>query len=479
MGNAGLARRGAARRDRWPEARAVLALAWPLALTNLSQHLLALTNAVILGWHSTEALAAATLGANLYWMLMAPSLGTALAAGPILAQARGHGQLRGGAGRGWVREMRRGARASLLASLILLVPSLLVLWHGEALLLALGQEPALAALAGSYLRAMMWGLVPFAGFIVLRGFLAAMERPGPALWITGAAVVLNAVLCWLLVFGAFGWAGMGMPGAGLASVCADLLMLLGLLALVARDRRLGRFRLLGRFWRWDAARIAEVWRIGLPISGSMLLEIGVFTAAAVAMGWFGAVAVAAHAIALQVAASTFMVPMGIGQAATARVGILAGAGDGAGAARAGWVSIGLGAGFMAATAVALVLGAERIAWGFLDPADPDAAAAAALGAVLLTVAGVFQLADGVQAVAAGALRGLKDTRVPMLLAALGYWGLGMPVGVGLALWAGFGPLGIWVGLAAGLGVVAALMLRRWWRLSQASRDAVAVAVVAV
>jgi MATE family multidrug resistance protein len=169
-----------------------------------------------------------------------------------------------------------------------------------------------------------------------------------------------------------------------------------------------------------------------------------------------------------------MVPMGIGQAATARVGLLAGAGDLAGARRAGWVAIGLGGGFMAAMAVLLLLAARPLAWAFLDPGDIHAAAAAALGATLLTVAGVFQLADGLQAVAAGALRGLKDTRVPMLLAALGYWGIGMPVGVGLAFWgmpgwaAGLGPLGLWLGLAAGIGIVSLLMLGRWSRLSHSA-----------
>jgi len=293
-----------------------------------------------------------------------------------------------------------------------------------------------------------------------------MARPGPALAITLAAVVLNGLLDWLLVFGAFGWAGMGVVGAGLASTLANAAMLLGLLALVGRDRVLGRFRLLGRLWRPDPAMIREVLRIGLPISATMLLEIGVFSAAALALGWFGAVAVAAHAIALQTAATTFMVPMGIAQAATARVGMHAGAGDLAAAVRAGWVAIGLGAGFMAAMALLLLLGRDAIAWAFLDPADPQAQAAAALGATLLVIAGLFQLADGVQAVAAGALRGLKDTRVPMLLAGFGYWGLGMPVGLALAMPLGAGPAGIWVGLAAGLGVVAVLMIRRWRALSR-------------
>ena len=460
--------RAAGRRAWRAEARAMLMLAWPLALTNLSQHALALTDTLILGWLSTESLAAASLGANLYWAVMAAPLGTAFAAGPMLAQARGAGRLPGGAGRGWVRQMRRGARSALWAALALLAPSLLVLWYAEPLLLATGQQPALAALAGTYLRAMMWGLPFFCGFVVLRGFLAAMERPGPALFVAGVGIAVNALLCWLLVFGAFGWPGLGILGAGIGSALANAAMLAGLLGVMARDRVLGRFRILGRFWRPDLAKLAEVVRLGLPISGTMLLEIGVFSAAAIAMGWFGAAAVAAHAVALQTAGMTFMVPLGLGQAATARVGLFTGALRPAEAARAGWVAIGLGAGFMAAMALLLVLAARPIAAGFLGAGDAGAAEAAALAAMLLTIAGVFQLADGVQVVAAGALRGLKDTRVPMLLAALGYWGIGMPVGLLLAWSAGLGPVGLWIGLAAGLGGVALLMLRRWRLLSRAS-----------
>lgn len=443
------------------EARATLALAWPLALTNLSQHAMTLTDALILGWLSTEALAAATLGANLYWVMMAPAFGLAVAASPLLAQARGRGRRGDGQGRGWVPEMRRAAAASSAAALLMLLPCLALLWHGDPLLRLLGQEPSLATAAGEYLRALMWGLVPFTLFVVLRGFLAAMERPGPALAVALAAILVNALLDWLLVFGAFGLPGLGLVGAGLASTLANALMLLGLIGLIARDRGLARFRLFGVARLPDRSAIAEVLRIGLPIGAVLLLEIGVFSAASFAMGWFGAAALAAHAIALHASAMTFMVPMGIGQAATARVGLLAGSGDPAGAARAGWTAIGLGAGFMLAMAVLLVLGRETIARAFLDPADPQAAAAAALGATLLLIAGLYQIADGVQAVAAGALRGLKDTRVPMLLAGFGYWVAGLPLGLLLALPAGLGPAGIWLGLAAGLAAVAAPMLLRW------------------
>jgi len=448
----------------WVELRAMLALAWPLALTNLSQHAMALTDALILGRHSTEALAAATLGANLFWAVMALPLGAAFAAAAILARQRGAG------GRGWMGRMRRAAQAGFVASLLLLlIPGGLLLWQAEALLRATGQTPALAAGAAVYLRWLLWSLIPFAGFLVLRGFLAAMGRPGPALAVALSAIGLNAILCWCLVFPA----GLGLAGAGLATLLADTAMLAGLLWLIQRDRRLRRFRLLGRWRSIDLAMLAETWRLGLPICGGILLEIGVFAAAALAMGRFGAAAVAAHAVALQVSGLTFMVPLGIGQAATARVGFLAGAGAMAAAVRAGWLAIGLAAAFMLATAAILIGGAPAIAAGFLGAEEAEAVAARSLASALLVLAGIFQLADGIQAATAGALRGLKDTRIPMLIGLLGYWGLGMPIGLALAHAIELGPRGLWGGLVVGLAVVAGLLLWRWSVLSGAALAAAA------
>mgnify|MGYP005842505935 CR=1 FL=1 len=444
------------------EAGATLALAWPIVLTNLSQMVMALTEALLLGQAGTDSLAAGILGSSLHFALIAPGFGLALAAAPLLALARGEGRRPGAAGRGWVREMRRGARAALWACAIAAIPSCIALWHAGALLVALGQDPALAAAAQDYTRAALWGLPAFCAFFVLRGFLAAMERPQAAMWISLAAVVMNIPIAWALIFPA----GLGITGAGIAATIADTGIFVALLLVVMRDRVFRRFHLFGRIWRPDLQRLGRVFALGLPIAGSLLLEIGLFTAAALAMGWVGAVAVAAHAAAVQTASITFMVPMGIGQATTARVGLALGAGDRAGAARAGWVAIGLGAGFMAAMTVVLVTGAHGIAWLFIDPADPRAPEVRALAAQLLMMAGLFQLADGLQVVAAGALRGLADTRVPMLFAAFGYWALAFPAGLALGFWAGLGPVGIWAGLAIGLAAVAALMTARWRRLSR-------------
>lgn len=447
------------RRGTWrAEFRATLLLAWPLVLTNLSQFALTLTDTVFLGHLGTQELAAATLGMNLVFAAIAPCFGLATAAAATTAQTRGRGA-------GFVRGMRRDVRAALWATGLSLVPFTLAMWQAEAILLALRQDPALSALAGQYVRALLVGEPFFLAFVILRGFLAAEQRPGPAMAMAGFGIALNVPLNLWLIFGGLGLPALGVVGAGLASSISNAAMLAGLLAVMARDRRLRRFRLLGRFWRTDLARLRETVAVGLPIAGSMLLEIGIFASAALLMGWLDATAIAAHAIAVQCATITFMVPMGIGQAATARVGRAAGAGDARAAARAGWTAIALGVGFMGVSAVAMIGWGERIAGLFLDTARADAAGTTALAATLLVVAGLFQLADGLQAVASGALRGLKDTTVPMLLTGIGYWAVGLPLGLALAFPFGLGAVGIWIGLAAGVVMVAALMTRRWMRRS--------------
>ncbi|MFC4168608.1 MATE family efflux transporter [Teichococcus aestuarii] len=437
------------------ELGAMLALAWPLALTNLSQIALVLTDTLFLGRLGELPLAAATLGGNLYFIAMALPFGLAFATAAMLAQERGRV-------RHHMREMRRTMRQGAWLILPLFAVLGLGLWHTGAILRATGQDPALAEAAQTYNRALLWGMLPFYGFLLLRGFLAALERPWPALCVSMGAIGLNVVLDYALVAGGFGLPPLGVLGAGIASAVANASMFAALALWVSLDRRLSRFRLAGRFWRADWRRMREIIVIGTPIAASMLLEIGIFSATALVMGWFGPGAVAAHAVALQVAGASFMVPMGIGQAATARVGLAAGALDAAGARRAGWAAISLGAGFMLLAAALLLSVPHAIAGLFLAP---ELAETRGLATTLLMVAGVFQLADGVQAVAAGALRGLKDTRVPMQIAALGYWGLGLPIGLGLGFPGGFGPLGVWIGLASGLGIVAVLMTLRWARLA--------------
>lgn len=438
------------------ELRATLALGWPLVLTNLAQIALTTTDVIVLGRLGAEALAAGTLGSNLYFAILIFAIGLTNATAPMMARAFG-------ARRRVVRDVRRTFRQGLWTAVLIALPSWLLLWHTEAILRLLGQDARLAADAQTFMRGLQWGFLPFLGFIVLRSFVSALERPLWALVITAAAIAFNAAANVVLVFGHLGLPALGIAGSGIATTLSNTFLFLGLALVVARHRRFRRFHLFGRWWRPDGARLREVWRLGLPIGAGLAFEVTVFTAAAFLMGLIGTAALAAHSIAIQIAAASFMVPMGLGQAATVRVGRAFGARDAAGAARAGWIAFALGVAFMAAMSIVMVATPRLLIAAFIDVDSPANAAVVEAAVVFLMCAAVFQIADGAQAVGAGMLRGLHDTRVPMLYAAVGYWGIGLPLSVLLGFPVGLGGLGIWIGLAAGLIVVAVAMMLRWIR----------------
>lgn len=452
-----LALQAAPARSAWAkEARACVALGWPLVLTNLAQIAIATTDVAILGRLGPDALASGALGANLFFVLVVLGMGLAMATAPLLAQDFGRR-------RATVREPRRTVRQGLWATFALSLAGWALLGSAEEILLAFGQRPTLAQGAARYLDGFMWGLLPALWFMVLRSFISALERPRAGLVVTLVAIALNAALCWGLAFGAFGLPALGLFGAGLAGSLANLALFLGLGGFILLDRRMRRFHLFGRFWRADWPRLAELMRIGLPMSLAFGFEVTVFSAAAMMMGLIGPDPLAAHAIALQIASIAFMVPMGLSQAATVRVGLAAGAGDVVAAGRAGWTALALGSAFMATSALVLLLAPGPLVGLFLDRAQAASGPVFELAVSFVGVAALFQLVDGAQAVGAGALRGLKDARVPMLFAALGYWGVGVPLSAALAFPAGLDGFGVWLGLAAGLAVVALLMVVRWAR----------------
>jgi MATE family multidrug resistance protein len=438
------------------EFRATLALSWPLVLTNLAQNALTTTDVILMGWLGADALAAGALGTNLYIALLIFGIGLVSATSPLVAEELGRR-------RHAVREVRRTVRQGLWSAVTIAVPLWLVAWQGEWILLALGQEPALAAAAGAYVRSLMWSLLPFLFYLVLRSYLAALERPGWAMVVVIIAVPVNLGLAWLLMFGKFGLPRLDLVGAGIATTLSSTLMFLGLVLVITLDRRLRRYHLFGRFWRADWGRYRALWRIGVPIGLTLAFEVTIFNAAAFLMGRIGAGELAAHAIALQIASLCFMVPMGVGQAVTVRVGRAYGAGDPDGVTRAGWAAFALGVGFMVFTALLMVLVPRALVGVFLDLGEPKNAPVVAFAVSFLFLAALFQLADGAQAVGAGMLRGLQDTRMPMIYAAVGYWGIGLPVAAALGLGTSLGGVGIWIGLALGLTAVALLMLWRWIR----------------
>ncbi|OFX00760.1 MAG: MATE family efflux transporter [Alphaproteobacteria bacterium RIFCSPHIGHO2_12_FULL_66_14] len=447
----------AATRQAWAaETRATLALGWPLILTNLAQTAMTATDVVMMGWLGADALAAGALGSNLYFATMIFGLGLTTAAAPMIARERGR---KGHS----VRDVRRTVRQGMWAAVAIAVPMWVFLWHSEAILLAMGQEPVLSVQAGHYVRALQWSILPFFFFLVLRSFVSALERPLWALVVGGGGVIVNAVAAWCLIFGHLGLPALGLVGAGIATTLADVLMFAALAVVVYTDRRFRRYHLFGRFWRADWPRFRELCRLGLPIGAMIALEVIVFNVATFLMGLIGAASLAAHSIAIQIASVSFMVPLGLSQAATVRVGRAYGARDVDGVRRAGWTAFALGVGFMALTGLAMILFPRTLVGIFLDLDAPANAAVIDLAVSFLAVAALFQVADGAQAVTAGMLRGLHDTRVPMLYAALGYWGIGLLLGVVLAFSTGQGGIGIWIGLATGLVVVAVLLVARWLR----------------
>src|SRR5689334_21708129 len=442
-------------RDRpWlAELRATMALAWPLILANVTQQVIQATDVLLMGRLGATQLAAATLALNLTFTFNVFLLGLVTAASPMMATALGQ---RSNA----VRDVRRTFRAGLWLLAFAIPPYWFVLWHAGTIMRAFGEAPELAEQGQTFLRAYMWCTAPWLLFQLLRHFVSALERPRVVLWLSITGILLNFLLSWSLIFGHFGLPVLGLAGGGLVSTLTWLIICGALVSVGSFNRHFRRFYLFGRWWRFDGQRTDAMIKLGWPIGATMALEMGVFALAAYFMGWLGASAVAAHAVALQIAALTFMVPLGLGQAATVRVGLALGRRDNAGVKRAGWTSWVAGVGFMGAMALVMLAVPRQLVTLFLDDV-PANAAVIALAISFLKVAAAFQLADGAQVIGAGMLRGLHDTRWPLIFALFGYWGVGLGIGAWLAFSRDWKGVGIWIGLASGLAAVAVLMLARW------------------
>jgi MATE family multidrug resistance protein len=435
------------------ELRSTLALAWPLILANVTQQAIVATDVFLMSRLGPTALAASTLALNFTYTLNMFLMGLVIASSPLMATALGKRS-------NSIRDVRRTFRAGLWTLVFTLPVYWFVLWHIASILIALRQDPRLAVSGQSFLRAYMWCTAPWLLFTLMRNFVSALERPRAIFVLSASGIAINALVSWTLIFGHFGLPALGMVGGGLGSTITWSLLCLLLAGYVRIDRQFGRFRLFGRWWRFDGQRTMAMIRLGWPIGVTMALEMGVFALAAYFMGWIGAPAVAAHAVALQLAALTFMVPLGLGQAATVRVGLALGRRDQAGIARAGWTAWVMGVGFMGTMALVMWSIPRELITLFLKDV-PANAETIRLAVSFLTVAAAFQLVDGAQVIGAGMLRGLHDTRWPLLFALVGYWVVGLGIGAWLAFARDWKGVGIWVGLASGLAAVAALMLTRW------------------
>ncbi len=446
------------------ELRATLRLAGPVVAAQLAHISMSFVDTVMVGRLGPEALAGVALGNTLFFFFAIMGMGMVRAVGPMVSQAVG-AEEPDAVG----RSVRQGLW--LAAGLGLLI--FLVLSNVEPALRWAGQREVAVDGATRYLDAIRWGILPFLGFAALRSFVEGLSRPLPVTLISLVGVAVNIGANELLMFGRWGLPALGLAGTGWASTIVFSFLFGALAVFVHRTAPFAEHGVFTRLRDPDPSYLRELVWVGAPMGASRGIESSLFTVTTILMGTLGTTALAAHQVALQCAAFAFMVPLGIGMAGTVRVGQAAGARDEAGARRAGGVAMGLATLVMAGTAVLFWTVPRPIVGLYLDLSDPGNAEVIALAVQLLGVAAVFQLFDGLQVAAHGALQGLKDTRVPMGIAVVTYWGIGLGTGYLWGVRGGGGPEALWWGLVVGLAAAAVLLLARFHRqVGQAVEEAV-------
>lgn len=439
------------------ELGATLRLAGPLALANMLQMAVFAVDVIFVARLGQESLAASSLAVAIIAVVMMGLNGVTGAVAPLIAAEVGRR-------RNSVREVRRSVRMALWLAVGLGLLAVAICFFGERIMLLTGQNPRISALSGHFIRVVSLALIPMAIANVLRTFVSALGRPVFATVITALSILVNALGNYALVFGNLGMPALGLTGSALASTITTTTTVLAYVIAIRSDRTLRRYHIFGRLWRPEWQRLQQMLRLGLPISATLIAEGGLFSGAAFLMGLVGETELAAHTVALQIAAFAFQVPFGIGQAATIRVGYHYGAGNRTAIGHAGWAALAIGIAFVGLSALAMLTIPRTIIAAYVDVSDPVNAGMVVLAVQYLFVAAIFQLTDGIQAIAAGVLRGIQDTRIPAVIAIVGYWLAGFATSVMLGLFTPLRGVGVWIGLAVGLTVAAALLLARWhWR----------------
>ncbi|RZP17729.1 MAG: MATE family efflux transporter [Erythrobacter sp.] len=443
--------------DGWrAELRATLRLSWPLAAANLLQMLTYAIDVIFIARLGNDQLAASALAVALFGLVLWALSGLTGAVAPVAAAELGE---RAPA----LRAVRRSVRMALWLALFSGTAGIAVCLLLGPLMRVTGQQPHIIAMAIEYNTLLVVSLVPMLFCNVLRSFVSTLGRPIFATAITAGGIFVNALANYAFIFGNLGAPELGLKGAAVATIFTTLTTLAAYVVAIRLDKKLHRYHVFGRWWSPDWARLMHIVRVGTPIALTITAEAGIFGAAAFLMGNIGASQLAAHTVALQIAALAFQVPFGVGQAATIRVGYFYGARDPEGVKRAGWTAIVVGTGFMALTALAMVIIPKPLIAIYVDPWDPKNAVLVGFALQYIVIAAAFQLVDGMQAVAAGALRGLQDTRIPMWIAAFAYWVPGIGTSLVLGFMTPLEGVGVWIGLATGLTVAAVLLGWRWHR----------------
>lgn len=436
------------------EFKPTLKLALPLALGQLAQIGMMLTDTIMLGGLGGDAIAAGGLGGSLYFTLAMILQGPAGSVGILVAHARGAQDL---------SRIAPAVRGAFLISTLALVPLGLILWNIEPVLLAFGEPPALAGDIGAFVRVLLLGAPAAMWLGTLRLYAASMNSPRMVMIVSFGGLALNAFLNYGFIYGHMGFPEFGMVGSAMATAATTWAMALAIYAWIKLVPELSRHVGWGSF---DFDVLRELLILGWPIAVTFAVEALLFMSSGLLMGTLGTTALAAHQVALSVASTTFMIPLACSQAVNVRVGYWAGAAQPRAARDAGLAVFIIGVGFMAFAAVVMIVAPLWIVSLFnLDAADPADAPVVSLFVSLMVVAACFQVFDGAQCIAVGALRGLKDTRIPMWLAGLSYWAIGFPAALVFGFGFDGGAEGIWWGLALGLAAAAIVLPARFWCLS--------------
>lgn len=435
------------------EVREFVKLAVPLASAQVAQALVGFVDTLMMGHLGSESLAAGGLAASAFQFVLNTASGIVMSVSPLVAQAYGAGQK---------SQIEKIARQGLWLSLIIGIPIMFVISHLNLLMNHLGQSEQTVRLADSYLDYILWGFVPAIGFAMLRGYVSALSQARPVMMIVILGTVVNIVGNYILGYGKFGFPRMELAGLGLASGLSFWVMFLALFLYICTNSTLKDYRFWRELHRLRPHLLLQLVGVGFSIAFTIAVEYGLFTAVTFLMGALGTETLAAHQTVYQTVFLLFMVPLGMSYAVTVRVGQWMGQHDRQGTRHAGYVSIVAAAGFMALTAIGLLLFRQQVIGIYLDVNDPEATNVINLAVPMLMIAALAQFLDGVQRVAMGALYGLQDTRIPMILSVVTFWGVGLASGYILGFPMQLGGVGLWTGQSLGVAVAGILFL---WRFS--------------
>lgn len=428
--------------------KSTLSLGLPLIAMTLTQSVIHLIDTIMVGWYGVTELAAAVLGTTFFFVFFIMGSGFAAAVMPLVSEAVAGGK---------EVVIRRVTRMGMWLSVLYAICSIPIIFFSGKILELLGQDPELSNMAQTYLRYVCVSMAPALIIMVLRSYLSALERTTVFLWIIISSLLLNTTLNWVLIFGNLGMPELGLVGAALASTITQIITTLILIIYIIKDKELSKYAIFKRIYKIDWNVFGTVFNLGWPIGLTWLAEVLSFAGTAIIIGLIGTIPLAAHGIALQIVSISFMFHLGLSQACTVKISYYLEKKD----------IDSLGKGIIAAFVLSLMLVIlavliflflpEQILGAFLAPDDPSRGLIIALGTTLLMMAAIFQVFDSGQVMILGSLRGFKDTKVPMLMAAFGYWAVGLPSSYYFGIYLEFGAPGVWVGLAVGLGLVCCLL----------------------